>query len=153
MDEWSRVVDHMIHIIWGITCDQYIDTTAMTLRIRTGKCSFFKTRQRQFNILVNSSFLDFEVDEVLMYQVMPSHLKIILNFYAFCKNDNYENQYLVTELTNCLESKWFHSASYNHSIREFGFVISLSEIYFPLSKSFGYYGYMLMINTQGHIFT
>ena len=137
VDDWSHVEDHMIHIIWGITCDQYIDTTAMTLRIRTGKCGFFKTRQRQFNILVNSSFLDFEVDEVLMYQVMPSHLKIILNFYAFCKNNNYENQYLVTELTNCLESKWFHSVSYNHSIREFGFVFLSQRFIFPYQKVLG----------------
>jgi len=36
---------------------------------------FLKSRQGKFKKLVNSPFLGFEVDEVLMYRVMPSHLK------------------------------------------------------------------------------
>ena len=114
---------------------------------------FLKSRQSEFKKLVNSPFLGFEVDEVLMYRVMPSHLKNNTYFKFFLLKIFAPKYFLSVNLLMAWNPK--DSTLFLMTIRfENSVSIFLSQRFiFPYQKSFGYYGYMLMINTQGHIFT
>ena len=72
MDHVSYLLCQIVSGLSGLGSRKYLDWKR-----------FLKSRQSEFKKLVNSSFLGFEVDEVLMYRVMPSHLKEILILYSF----------------------------------------------------------------------